>query len=50
MGLKKFSALLLLAAFCGCEAEKAAAPQGTVVKKNSKEAMKSGSATPSEPP
>jgi len=49
MNLKKFSVLLLIGAFCGCEAAKPpeAAP-GPVIKKN-KETLKGNTAVPNEP-
>lgn len=50
MGLKKLSILVLVAVFCGCEAQKVAQPQGPIQKKSSKEARAGNTAMPNEPP
>lgn len=54
MRLKKSTvrllALGLTICFCGCEAAKPPEPQGPIVKKSVKGAMKSNSAEPLDPP
>jgi hypothetical protein len=49
MSFKKFSVLLLIGAFCGCDGKKPAEPEKPVIKKNTKDAQKGNVATVTEP-